>query len=235
MLNNLSAYKTLRLYRLTYELQAETGEPLVLWLHRIACAVVPIMKHGPELKLLPDEKWKVSKTVKERVIAPVGNPYGGRSRYLGTREVTRWEPWEFDRSALIIFTATPTDSNEPAGLEDRLNDEGILIHRDDFLTWCKAAGFPLPHFWFSEEERQQTDATHPPLPTAEQIVECERKAGHTGNKRATLMYIVSIIDAELTGDHRLTNEEIGALFPNQPHETKEAREQRGKRLRGKKT
>ena len=45
--------------------------------------------------------------------------------------------------------------------------------------------------------------------------------------------IVAAIDAEWTAQDRLTNEKVGALFPNQPHETKDAKIKRGKRLREK--
>lgn len=156
---DLSAYKTIRLYLLLHELQTETEEPLVLWLHRIACAVDPFMKHGQRLKLRPDENWKVSRTREERIIVPVGDPHGSLARFAGMRDVTYWDPWEFDRSALIIFTEPPIDIREAPGLESRLKDEGIQIHRDDFRTWCQSAGYPLPRFWFPEEQRKHVPSS----------------------------------------------------------------------------
>ena len=165
--NNLSAYRTIRLYRLLHELQTETGEPLVLWLHRIACAVDPFIKHGQRLRLRPDESWKVSRVKEERIIVPVASPHGGLARFAGMRDVTYWDPWEFDRSALIIFTKPPIDIHEPPGLESRLNDEGIQIHREDFRAWCETAGHQLPHFWFSELARKITTVEEKELTPAQ--------------------------------------------------------------------
>ena len=165
---NLSAYRTIRLYRLLHELQTETGEPLVLWLHRIACAVDPFIKHGQRLRLRPDESWKVSRVKEERIIVPVGSPHGGLARFAGMRDVTYWDPWEFNRSALIIFTKPPIDIHEPSGLESRLYDEGIQIHREDFHVWCETAGHPLPHFWFPELARKITTVEAEDLTPAQQ-------------------------------------------------------------------
>ncbi len=66
-----------------------------------------------------------------------------------------------------------------------------------------------------------------PKDTPEQIKAREKKLGHTDKD------IVVIIDATWTTHNRLTNAEIGELFKKNEHETKDCREQRGKRLRGK--
>ena len=68
-----------------------------------------------------------------------------------------------------------------------------------------------------------------PRATPEEIIERERRAGRT-NKQ-----IVAIIDAEWRGAARLTNKAMGNLFRNAQIESDETLEQRGKRLRGKKT
>ena len=67
--------------------------------------------------------------------------------------------------------------------------------------------------------------------TPEKIVERERKAGKNAEQ------IASVIDSEYKGSDHLTNDEMGLLLPANPGTSisKASSEQRGKRLRGKKT
>ena len=63
----------------------------------------------------------------------------------------------------------------------------------------------------------------------EDLVKAGKKQGKTDKE------IAKIIDAEWTGKSKLTNKALGLLFAKNEYVTDDAHEQRGKRLRGKKT
>lgn len=228
-----------------------------IWLVKMVKA---IYSDPPRLLLRPDESWNwIKETSSRRVISPgisndnindfFDNFYLSRSERQSKERHKRLlakinapEPeiiiYDKELSGLKKLTVPLESTTEPKGITPRTFREEI--HRDDFRIWWESSECDeLPGFWFTEEERQYVKRNKHQeslsLPTPEQIIERERKAGSIGSKRPVLRSIVAIIDEELSGEHRLTNKEIGALFPKQEHETDDCREQRGKRLRGKDT
>lgn len=144
---------------------------------------------------------------------PVVHPGGREGLAYGTDSF--WRAW--------WFLKEPVPDTEPLQMREMLDE--FMVKREDFKKWVEFhRQHRLPHFWFPRDR-----------PSPEKIIEYSRRLGKTGSKKSVLMEIVAEIDAVWTPPDRLTNIEIGRLFPKQTNETDDALEQRGKRLRGKMT
>lgn len=77
--------------------------------------------------------------------------------------------------------------------------------------------------------RSLNSTIHEPKVIPQDIIEQERKLGKSDKE------VAAIVDSEWTGNNRLSNKELGQLFAKNEYVTASAHEQRGKRLRGKKT
>jgi len=234
---DLSGRPRLMLYELLQNLEEETRKPLVDWLHLISCAAIPHVKIDHKLKLRPDENWRILKSKKVplyRTKRPVWfageGPSNTRVR-AGSTLKHFWIDWNFDDSILNKFIEEPYSIKEPSWLQSSLQKERIQIHRDDFRLWCDSAGYPLPRFWFPEENRQQPfikDEALAPGPdlSPEEIAERGKKLRWPDERTA----------AEILKKFPATeNTALGKLLPAKPgtHIADSSHKKRGQRLREK--
>ncbi len=156
---NLSGFSRLGLYDLLKELEAETGEPFSIWLHRIACATDP---EGTceKLQLRDDNTWSVHDHYRQCHPRSVG---GITRRTEEVRAV-----WKFDRSLLAYWVFEPREVAEPEGIDVAIRGEGIQVYRDDFRAWFESIDCSLPAFWFPESSDTPPASSEPrPIPDYE--------------------------------------------------------------------
>ena len=234
---NLSGFSKLPLYELLQELEKETGEPFIMWLHRISLAVAPDNNGRQKLILRLGASWRLPSHYEERVetYEPLHNSRTNR------RDIYehRWKelifvPWSlevFDKSILSHFVCEPQSTNVPRNLEAKLKEEGVQIHRDDFRSWCVSAGYPLPRFWFPGEvchspSIKDEELSLGPDLSPEEIAAQGKKLRWPDEKTA----------AEILKNFPGTeNTALGKLLPAKPgtHIADSSHKKRGQRLREK--
>ncbi len=132
---------------------------------------------------------------------------------------TRYEPPTREEIYPTAITFISMEKGGGATLETKpifFEKSDLFISRQELENHCKDIGRQLIHL---------------PPRTPEEII----KEGRSFDK--TDKEIAAMIDAELTGAHRLTDEKLGMALPANPETNigKSAHVQRGKRLRGKTT
>jgi len=161
-----SDFPELPFYEVARQLAKRTRKPITFWLFTLsnsACTekepltdstVIPLL-------LLPDDSWRNrqeeprQRRIRSYGIGPDGEMINSRSRI--DFENTNNE-WELSRSSLQILKRTYSPY-EITGTREALEYEGIVIKRVRFCRWCLHSGYPLPRFWFTDEERQQVSIT----------------------------------------------------------------------------
>lgn len=143
--------------------------------------------------------------------------------------------WTPENVAALTFLNSADCPPEPTEeIKNHLSRFGIL--RDDFRKWFLGKGEPLPKFWFPEngEERNQKDEK---LSGNRNDVNYEELAAFVAKRRAVGKQDKEIAaEIDQTFPFRLSNKSLGRLF-NDPQNniSDDSLEQKGKRLRGKKT
>lgn len=131
---DLSNLELLSIYEVAKRLEAENDKPLIVWLHLIVRAVC-----SGKLSLRPSRFWRTKSF--------------DTWAALRDGKVT----WTLRESVLWQYLYPPRNTDIPTDLKRIMETEGVSIRHKDFQSWFESEGYPLPHFWFSDEERNKTE------------------------------------------------------------------------------
>ncbi|MDY0185567.1 MAG: hypothetical protein RBR43_06790 [Desulfuromonadaceae bacterium] len=127
---DLTDIEMLPIYEISKLMEAETGTPLVVWLHRMVKGGVLVcfyQDYGAEKVNNVLEKFNSSpKSISEE---------------------------SFSEQLINIGSLLGRQNSTPGPKYRLLKDqiEGALVRRENFHAWCISAEHPLPRFWFRDK------------------------------------------------------------------------------------